>query len=235
MGGEDLGSNDPSKGRIPTRRGSLCARSISTSTTSYYDTTMKAPTEARQEVREAMQRLATTKLRAYYSRDPKRRRIEQQKVEEAEADLDSAEVFSRTVDAATALLKRVEVELASNDCALADSRPIVRRCNASRGASERTDGRTTAKRLDSKSKWNWYSTVLRMERLLQKKEGRTMAKRSSSKWQWRSTMLRMERILEKELLSVDLGLQELVETQRIKCMLGDIGHGSITNFHGRNI
>lgn len=48
-------------------------------------------------------------------------------MEEAAAELEQAEDFSRTVDAAVALLRRVEVELTSDDdSARAESRPIAR-------------------------------------------------------------------------------------------------------------
>ena len=119
---------------------------------------MKASEEAKKQVRTAIQRLALSKVKVAYSRAPKRRWIELQKMDEAETELKKAEDFSRTIHMATAVLTHVETHLASNDYAFADSPPTIQRRNKRRRASITMEERAVM-RLNAK--WGW--TISRIE------------------------------------------------------------------------
>lgn len=166
---------------------------------------MKASKEARQEVRKAMRRLALSKSQASRCRAPKRRWIGQQRVEEAELDLEKAEDFSRTVDVAVALLECVGTELASIEDARTVSRPIVRSRKERRGASESMEGKTTATR--SKMELASDNCARADSRpIVRSLDKRRRASDNTDEWRlrakWHLTALRMERLIGKELLGI---------------------------------
>mmetsp|Transcript_54066 Transcript_54066/g.114826 ORF Transcript_54066/g.114826 Transcript_54066/m.114826 type:complete len:130 (+) Transcript_54066:40-429(+) len=97
---------------------------------------MKTTVEASREISMAIQRLALSKVKEVYSRVPKRKWIRRQQVEEAKIDLERAEAFSKIVEEAATLLKRVSRELDAEANPYHDSWPVeVQRPNKRRRVS----------------------------------------------------------------------------------------------------